>query len=82
MTLRLQPVQVATGSDEDGMLIFDGHRLVAVLVRLSGVHEDLGVAGQWFLETGYGPLDVRDNPTFADLVAAEAWVKQRLAERA
>jgi hypothetical protein len=51
-------------------------------VRLSGVHEDLGVAGQWFLETGYGPLDVRDNPTFADLVAAEAWVKQRLAERA
>ena len=36
MSLTLQPVRVATGSDEEGMLVFDAdQRLVAVLVHLS-----------------------------------------------
>ena len=36
MTLTLQPMRVATGFDEEGMMILDGEqRLVAVLVRLS-----------------------------------------------
>ena len=35
MTFTLQSVRVATGSDEEGMLVFDGqHRLVAVLTHL------------------------------------------------
>ncbi len=53
MNLHLQPVRVRTGSDEEGLLVFDAdQRLVAVLVRLSDAHEDLGVVRQWFLETG------------------------------
>jgi hypothetical protein len=55
MILTLQPMRVATGSDEEGMLVFDEeHRLLAVLTHLS---EDNEVApGQWFLEAGFGPL--------------------------
>ena len=37
MTLTLQPVRVATGLDEEGMLVLDEkQRLVAVLVRPLG----------------------------------------------
>jgi hypothetical protein len=40
MSLTLQPVQVGTGSDEEGMLVFNGNqRLVAVLTRLSDTNE-------------------------------------------
>ena len=40
MSLTLQPVRVATGSDEEGMLVFDREqRLVAVLTRLSETNE-------------------------------------------
>ncbi len=49
MTLFLQSVRVATGSDEEGMLVFDeDHRLAAVLTRLSEQHD--GLSGHWFLE--------------------------------
>lgn len=76
--LRLQPVRIATGPDEDGMLVFAGGRLVAVLVRLSDAHEDLGLAGHWFLETSYGlPSDGRV-PAFPDLDAARTWIGDRL----
>ena len=78
MTLFLQAVRVATGSDEDGMLVFDeDHRLRAVLTRLTDQHD--GVSGYWFLETGYGRLDGPDHPTFADLDEAQHWISQRLA---
>jgi hypothetical protein len=40
MSLTLQPVRVGNGSDEEGMLVFNGHRrLVAVLVHLSAGNE-------------------------------------------
>jgi hypothetical protein len=40
MTFTLQSVLVATGSDEEGMLVLDEEqRLVAVLVRLSDDNE-------------------------------------------
>jgi hypothetical protein len=78
MSLHLQPVMVATGADEEGMLVFDGERLVAVLVQLSELHAELGVVGHWFLETGYGRVNLPDNPTFPDLDAARAWISQRL----
>ena len=40
MTLALQPIRVATGFDEDGMMVLDEEqRLVAVLVRLSDANE-------------------------------------------
>jgi hypothetical protein len=78
MTLVLQPVQVATGFEEEGVLVFDRqHRLVAVLVHLSD-HNEIA-PGQWFLETGFGPLNGIAHPAFADLDAAQAWIRQRLS---
>jgi hypothetical protein len=79
MTLFLQAVRVATGSDEEGVLVFDeGHRLRAVLTRLTDQHDE--VSGHWFLEAGFGRLDGPDHPTFADLDAAQDWIRQRLAK--
>ena len=47
MSLRFQPVQVATGSnDQESLLVFHESFLVAVLVRLSDEHEV--DAGKWF----------------------------------
>jgi hypothetical protein len=78
MTLDLQPVRVATGSDEEGRLVFtpDG-RLVAVLVMLSADNEV--APGQWYLEVGFGALDSMDHGVFADLATACDWMTGRLA---
>ena len=81
MTLRLQPVQVATGSyDVDGQLVFADGFLVAVLVRLSDDHDDL--AGMWFLEAGFGRVVTTALPLFADIDKAQSWIEQRLAHAA
>ncbi|MCP1535495.1 hypothetical protein ACSD7O_06830 [Methylorubrum extorquens] len=78
MTLRLQPVQVGTGSsDMESQLVYSEGLLVAVLVRLSDDHDDR--SGMWFLEAGFGRVDHPDPPTFADLDAAQDWIAQRLA---
>lgn len=80
MSLTLQPVRVGTGTDEEGMLVFDDdRRLVAVLTHLSSQHD--GLAGQWFLEAGFGQLDEMHQPTFIDLEAAHDWIVQRLARQ-
>ena len=77
MSLRLQPVQVATGSnDTESLLVFAGDFLVAVLVRLSDDHG--AEAGMWFLEVGFGRVDDPRQPKFADLDAAQAWIRGRL----
>ena len=78
MTLALQPMRVATGFDEEGMMVLDeGQRLVAVLVRLS---DDNEVApGQWYLEAGFGRIDGTNHPTFSNLDLAQDWIRQRLA---
>ena len=74
MSLRLQPVQVATGSaDQESQLVFHEGFLVAVLVQLSDEHED--AAGMWFLEAGFGRVDTATPPTFADLGVAQAWIE-------
>ncbi|MCJ2049383.1 hypothetical protein [Methylobacterium sp. J-070] len=81
MTLRLQPVQVATGSyDVDGQLVFADGLLVAVLVRLSDDHNDL--AGMWFLEAGFGRVVTTELALFADIDKAQSWIEQRLAHAA
>jgi hypothetical protein len=81
MSLQLQPVQVATGSsDHESQLVLSDGFLVAVLVRLSDQHEE---AGMWFLEAGFGPISGPEQPPFANLDAAQAWIRRRLsAERA
>jgi len=73
MSLKLQPVQVATGSDDtESQLVFSEGFLVAVLVRLSDEHGD--EAGMWFLEAGFGRVDDPSQPKFADLGVAQAWI--------
>jgi hypothetical protein len=69
-------VQVNTsGPDEEGCLLFDKNgALVAVLVKLTGQHED-EVVGKWFLEHGFGILDNFGHPIFDSIEDAEAWVK-------
>ncbi len=80
MTLSLQPMRVATGFDEEGMMVLDEEqRLVAVLVRLSDENEV--APGQWYLEAGFGRLDGGSHPTFSNLDLAQEWISQRLAYR-
>jgi hypothetical protein len=82
MSFNLQSVRVANGSDEEGMLVFNGkQRLVAVLTHLSDRYD--GVSGHWYLEAGFGCLDgpwVRGgsvclNSVFGWLRGASAGVK-------
>lgn len=81
MSLRLQPVHVATGSDDtESLLVFADDFLVAVLVQLSDNHEDS--AGMWFLEAGFGRVDDPCPPMFADLNEAQNWIEQRLGRTA
>jgi hypothetical protein len=78
MTLTLQPTRVATGFDEDGMMVFDEEqRLLAVLTHISDENEV--APGQWYLEAGFGRIDGINHPAFADLEAAQEWISQRLA---
>jgi hypothetical protein len=59
------------------VLVFDPQqRLVAVLTRLSVENEI--APGQWYLEAGFGWLDGPNHPTFADLDAAQTWLRQRI----
>ena len=80
MAITFQPVEMETASDDtDGRLVFSDGRLVAVLVRLAnGIHES--DQGAWFLEAGFGRCFELPR-IFADLTAAEVWVRDRLAGR-
>jgi hypothetical protein len=81
MTLSLQPMRVATGFDEEGMIVLDEEqRLVAVLVRLSDENEV--APGQWYLEAGFGRLDGGSHPHFSNLDMAQDWISQRVADTA
>jgi hypothetical protein len=78
MTFTLQPLRVATGFDEEGMMVLDEEqRLVAVLVRLSDENEV--APGQWYLEAGFGQIDGTNHPLFANLDMAQDWISQRFA---
>ena len=80
MILRLQPVQVATKSDDtESQLVFADGFLVAVLVRLSEQHED--DAGKWFLEAGFGRVDPICPPLFEDIDEAQAWILEQLSSK-
>lgn len=75
MNLRLQPIVIAA-RDGDGVLVFSEAGLVAVLSRLSDLHED--AAGQWFMEAGFGELEHQKHAAFPDLNTAEDWISDRL----
>ena len=77
MTLHLQPTPVLTDSaDTDGLLVFHGRSLVAVLVRLSDDHGE--EAGKWYLEAGFGQLNSIPPRIFATLDEARDWMMRRL----
>jgi hypothetical protein len=79
MSFTLQPIRVATGFDEEGMMVLDaGQRLVAVLVRLSDANEV--APGQWYLEAGFGRIDGTNHPIFSTLDMAQDWISQLLAK--
>lgn len=64
MQISLQPVRLdAPDSDDDGVLVFRGDRLVAVASRLSDLH--VGLSGRWFVEAAFGPRDFHVGATFA-----------------
>ena len=76
MSFTLQPVRVANGFDEEGLLVLDDdQRLVAVVTHLSDQNEV--APGQWYLEAGFGRLDGGSHPTFSNLDEAQAWIRQR-----
>jgi hypothetical protein len=78
MTLHLQPVRVATSSeDSDGQLVFADGFLVAVLVQLSDQHG--AFVGMWFSEAGFGLTAVMSAPLFLDLDAAQDWIERHLS---
>jgi len=80
MTLILRPIRVATGFDEEGMLVLDEEqRLLAVLVRLSDSNEV--APGQWYVEAKFGVLEGLDHPTYPHLDAAQEGIAQHLARR-
>lgn len=79
MSLRLQPVQVRSDvGDTDGLFVFAGDVLVAVLVSLSDLHgKD---AGRWFLEASFGlAVTILHPPAFVDFDEAQAWITQQLS---
>jgi hypothetical protein len=79
MSLTLQPIRVATGFDDEGMMVLDEEqRLVAVLVRLSDENEV--APGQWYLEAGFGRIDGTNH--FSNLDMAQDWISQRVADTA
>jgi hypothetical protein len=79
MKLTLQSVLVPTGEEGEGYLVFYEGWLVAILVRLSDLHGP--EAGHWFLERGFDSVDLNNAPPFADLEAAQEWIRSHLADR-
>jgi hypothetical protein len=78
LDLTLEPVRVANGYDEEGLLVFADDRLVAVLVRLSDHHGEL--AGRLFLEVGFGGLTAPGDQTFPNIEAARAYIERHLMQ--
>jgi hypothetical protein len=62
------------GPDPIGQLILVDGKLAGGLVQLSDAHQE--IAGQWFLEAGFGPLNGRGRKLFPDLVIARTWIEK------
>jgi hypothetical protein len=74
-----QPVQLAEGTpDREGLLVFWGADLLAVLVRLSPETHD-GQGGLWFLEAGFGACADKSSPLFRTPQDAEPWFGQQIS---
>jgi hypothetical protein len=75
-----QPVQLAEGTpDREGLLVFWGADLLAVLARLSPETHD-GQGGLWFLEAGFGACADKNPPLFSSPEDAEPWLTERMSK--
>lgn len=75
-----QPVQLAVGTpDREGLLVFWGADLLAVLARLSPEAHD-GQGGLWFLEAGFGACADKRPPLFSSPEAAEPWFSEQMSK--
>lgn len=82
--LECRPILVNTASpDEKGCLLLADGRLVAVLVRVAGIHVEPGGAklSGWQMEAGFGCCAVPVPPLFDTLADAAAWVRTQLSTR-
>ena len=76
MTLTVQPVRVSS-EEGDGLLVMSSGSLVAILVRLSELHEE--DAGKWYLEAGIGRLhEAGAHPVLDTLEDALDFVEAKL----
>ena len=73
MALVFQPATLAADSpDSEATIVFRDGRLLAVLSRLSDIHDDL--QGFWFVEAAFTRLPPRAPQAFASLSAFEPWI--------
>ena len=64
--LRFEPILVGHGVDDEGQLVFDHDRLVALIVRLSSIH---GLhQGRWFLEACFIPKAAKPPAAFFRII--------------
>lgn len=74
-----QPVELAEGNPErEGVLVFWGAELLAVLVRLS-LKTRNGQGGLWFLAAGFGPCADVSPPLFRKPEDAEPWLAEQMS---
>ena len=72
MSFQFTPVLLyGMSPDNEGLLLFKGDRLLAVLTRLSSIHDDR--AGQFFIEAVFGDISVPSDHLLPDIEAAKAW---------
>ncbi|UVF22400.1 hypothetical protein HPT29_024905 (plasmid) [Microvirga terrae] len=75
-----QPVQLAEGNPErEGLLVFWGADLLALLVRLS-LKTRSSQGGLWFLAAGFGPCADMSPPLFRKPEDAEPWFVEQMSK--
>jgi hypothetical protein len=75
-----EPIQLAKGNPErEGVLVFWGTDLLAVLVRLS-LKTRNGQGGLWFLAAGFGPCADMSAPLFKKPEDAEPWFFEQISQ--
>jgi hypothetical protein len=76
-----QPVQLVEGNPErEGILVFRGADLLALLVRLPPKTRD-GQRGLWFLAAGFGPCADAIPPLFRNPKSMEPWFAEQMSRR-
>jgi hypothetical protein len=81
-TFTYQLVQLVEGNPErEGVLVFWGADLLALLVRLS-LKTRNGQGGLWFLAAGFGPCAELTPPLFRKPEDAEPWFSEQMSKMA